>query len=75
MPKPNLKCKICGKEYHLCQTGARMYPWLQIVCSPECWAEWNNQLENTKLVKVDAEAVEEIKTEATTKQEKKKTTK
>ena len=44
MPAPNMKCKVCGKEYYLCQMGAAKYPWKQIVCSEECLDIWNKNL-------------------------------
>lgn len=59
MPKPNIKCKVCGKEYYLCSDGARRAPWRKIVCSPECLIKWEEACNKSQ--EVPAEPKKESK--------------
>lgn len=49
--KPNFKCKVCGKEYYCCAEGISKLPYMQIVCSKECFEKWESIIQQKKAPK------------------------
>lgn len=69
MNKPNMTCRVCGKEYFCCSDSKKINSWRTMACSPECFQEYMRRIEESR-----NPATKEAEAKPTTKNNKKKST-
>lgn len=48
MNKPNMTCRVCGKEYFCCEDSKKINSWRTMGCSPECYLEYMRRIEESR---------------------------
>lgn len=46
--KPNMICRVCGKEYFCCADSKKIGSWRTMACSEEHYQEYMNRIENSR---------------------------
>lgn len=66
MNKPNMICRVCGKEYYCCGDSRKANSWKTMACSEDCFKEYMKRIDEARnskpVVETVAEVVEEVKT-------------
>ena len=54
-----LQCRVCGKEYEACRTGAigGEFRWQDVACSQECGSEYLRRIKLSRNIPVEDEDV------------------
>lgn len=69
MNKPNMTCRVCGKEYFCCSDSKKINSWRTMACSPECFQEYMRRIEESR-----KPVTKEVEVKPATKNNKKKAT-
>ena len=48
MNKPNMTCRVCGKEYYCCGDSRKSNAWKSMACSQECFKEYMKRIEESR---------------------------
>jgi len=46
--KPNMTCRVCGKEYFCCSDSKQIGSWRTMACSPEHYKEYMRRIEESR---------------------------
>lgn len=46
--KPNMTCRVCGKEYFCCADSKKIGSWRTMACSEEHYQEYMKRIENSR---------------------------
>lgn len=66
MNKPNMICRVCGKEYYCCGDSRKANSWKTMACSEDCFKEYMKRIDEARNPKPVAEVAEEIVEEVKT---------
>ena len=48
MNKPNMTCRVCGKEYFCCSDSRQIGGWRAMACSEECYKEYMRRIADSR---------------------------
>lgn len=66
MNKPNMICRVCGKEYYCCGDSHKANSWKTMACSEDCFKEYMKRIDEARNQKPVAMVVEEVAEEVKT---------
>lgn len=58
MNKPNMKCRVCGKDYYCCADSKKIGGWKSMACSNICFQEYMKRIEESRKPKGNIAQIE-----------------